>query len=94
VYRALKARGAAAGEACEAVLRGEGTQPRSAAVAGRLVRVLTELRLAVLDRAGLGLDLVAAPARTRLERSAAFNAYGRRLEDGKRFLTNSIQAAA
>ena len=94
VYRALRAAGGSRGEACEAVLRGEGTQPRTAAMAGRLVRVLTELGLASLDRAGLGLSLAEAPARTALERSAAFVAYRSRLESGTTFLTTSIEARA
>jgi single-stranded-DNA-specific exonuclease len=96
LYRALRAAGSVEGEACEAVLRGEGPQPRSAALAGRLVRVLTELGLVVLDRAGPALEVVDRPARTALERSAAFRAYERRLEDGRRYLnsTHTTRAAA
>jgi len=78
------------------MLRGEGPQPRSAALAGRLVRVLAELELARLDRAGPGLQVAESPQRTALERSAAFMAYQRRLEDGRRFLNsaNTRRAAA
>lgn len=95
VYRALRDRGEARGEALEAVLRGEGSQPRSAALAGRLVRVLSELDLVVLDREGWGLRVIEAPARTALERSAAFRAYHERLEDGLRYLTtDTIRRAA
>jgi single-stranded-DNA-specific exonuclease len=94
VYRALRAAEGSSGEACEAVLRGDGAQPRTAALAGRLVRVLTELGLAVLDRTGLGLSLVEAPGRTALEHSAAFQAYRQRLEDGRTFLTSSTARAA
>jgi single-stranded-DNA-specific exonuclease len=95
VFRALRATRQAGGEALEAVLRGEGPQPRSAALAGRLVRVLTELELAVLDRDGPALTVAEAPERTALERSAAFRAYQRRLEDGLRYLTSPpIRAAA
>jgi single-stranded-DNA-specific exonuclease len=95
VYRALRAVGAASGEACEAVLRGEGPQPRSAALAGRLVRVLAELDLVDLDREGPALTVAVAPERTALERSAAFRAYQQRLEDGLRYLTSDpIPAAA
>ena len=94
VYRALRAAGAATGEACEAALRGDGPQPRSAAIAGRLVRVLAELGLVVFDRAELALRLVETPERTALERSAAFRAYETRLEDGRTYLTTSIRAAA
>jgi single-stranded-DNA-specific exonuclease len=88
LYRALRASGEARGEACEAALRGEGPQPRSAALAGRLVRVLTELELAVLDREGPALKVVETTARTALERSPAYVAYQRRLEDGLRYLTS------
>ncbi len=89
VYRALKATDGTSGEATEQLLRGEGPQPRSAALAGRLVRVLTELGLASFDRAGQGLKAAEHPQRTELERSAAYMAYQRRLEDGRQFLTNS-----
>ena len=88
LYRALRGAGTVGGEALEAVLRGEGPQPRSAALAGRLVRVLTELDLVVLDREGPALRIAEAPARTALERSAAFGAYHQRLEDGLRYLTS------
>jgi single-stranded-DNA-specific exonuclease len=95
LYRVLRQMGEVRGEAFEAVLRGEGPQPRSAALAGRLVRVLTELDLVVLDREGQALRVVEAPARTALERSAAFRAYHGRLEDGLRFLSShTIRQAA
>jgi single-stranded-DNA-specific exonuclease len=94
VYRALRGSGGSHGEALEAVLRGGGTQPRTPAVAGRIVRILTELGLADLDRPGLGLHLAGAPERTSLDRSAAFMAYRRRLEDGQRYLTTSTPKAA
>jgi single-stranded-DNA-specific exonuclease len=95
VFRALRAAREASGEACEALLRGEGPQPRSAALAGRLVRVLVELDLAGLDRNGPVLRVADSPPRTALERSPAFRAYSRRLEDGLRFLTSpQIRSAA
>jgi single-stranded-DNA-specific exonuclease len=95
LYRHLRRTGEARGEGCEAALRGEGPQPRTPALAGRLVRVLTELDLVVLDREGPALRTVESPARTALERSAAFRAYHRCLEDGLTFLTShSIRAAA
>ncbi len=89
VYRALSAARAARGESCETVLRGEGPQPRSAALAGRLVRVLTELELVALDREGPGLEVAESPRRTALERSAAFTAYQQRFEDGQQYLSSS-----
>jgi single-stranded-DNA-specific exonuclease len=88
LYRALRAAGAMTGEACEAALRGNGPQPRSAALAGRLVRVLSELHLVDLRREGPALTVVAPPVRTSLERSPAFRAYQQRLEDGLRFLSS------
>jgi single-stranded-DNA-specific exonuclease len=94
LYRALRACRETGGEACEALLRGEGPQPRSAALAGRLVRVLAELDLVDFDREGPALRAVEAPERTALERSAAFRAYHRRLEDGLRFLSSPPIAAA
>jgi single-stranded-DNA-specific exonuclease len=89
LYRALRAAKVARGEPGEALLRGDGPQPRSAALAGRLVRVLTELGLAQLDRDGATLCVAEHPERTALERSAAFVAYQRRLEDGRQYLTPS-----
>jgi single-stranded-DNA-specific exonuclease len=94
VYRALREAGGAKGEACEAMLSGDGAQPRSAALAGRLVRVLAELGLVVLEREGPALTVIESPERTALERSAAFRAYQRTLEDGLRFLASSTQRAA
>jgi single-stranded-DNA-specific exonuclease len=89
LYRAVRTAGSMTGEACEAALRGDGPQPRSAALAGRLVRVLSELRLVDLEREGPALTVVAPPVRTSLERSPAFRAYQHRLEDGLRFLSTS-----
>jgi single-stranded-DNA-specific exonuclease len=89
VYRALRAAGPVRGEAGEQLLRGQGPQPRSAALAGRLVRVLTELRLVDFERGAMGLQAAERPERTSLERSAAYTAYQRRLEDGLRFLTRT-----
>jgi len=95
LYRALRAARESGGEACEALLRGEGPQPRSAALAGRLVRVLAELDLVDFDCEGPALRAVEAPERTALERSAAYRAYHRRLEDGLRYLSSApIRAAA
>jgi single-stranded-DNA-specific exonuclease len=95
LYRCLRRAGEARGEAAEAMLRGEGPQPWTPAKAGRLVRVLTELDLVVLDREGRALRVVEAPAATALERSSAFRAYHRCLEDGRSFLTTPrIRAAA
>ena len=94
VYRALREAGGAEGEACEAMLSGDGAQPRSAALAGRLVRVLAELGLVILEREAPALTVTESPERTALERSAAFRAYQQTLEDGLTFLASSTQRAA
>jgi single-stranded-DNA-specific exonuclease len=94
LYRHLRRHGEVRGEAWEAVLTGEGPQPRSPALAGRLVRVLAELDLVDLDRDGRALRVVETPARTALEASAAFRAYHRRLEDGLSYLTSHSSRAA
>jgi hypothetical protein len=51
--------------------------------------VLAELALVGFERAGPALAVAPQPGRTALERSAAFMAYQRQLEDGRRFLTSS-----
>jgi single-stranded-DNA-specific exonuclease len=93
-YRRLRRDGEVSGEAFEAVLAGEDPQPRSPALAGRLVRVLTELDLVALDRGGPALRVVEAPARTALEASPAFRAYRRRLEDGLSYLSTQPSRSA
>jgi single-stranded-DNA-specific exonuclease len=90
IYRALRDRGAAAGEALEAALR-EGDPQRSPAQAGRALRVLAELGLVHLDRERQAVS-VPAPERTELDRSEAFRAYSARSEDERRFLTSSTTA--
>jgi single-stranded-DNA-specific exonuclease len=82
LYRALREVGGAQGAALETLLRGPAAPPRTGALAGRLLRVLAELGLVELGREPLRVHVAGAPERTRLERSAAFRAYQRRLEDG------------
>jgi single-stranded-DNA-specific exonuclease len=92
-YRALRAAGEAAGEELEKLLRGDGKTPGPAVVAGRVLRVLAELRLVSLDLEGRALTVPPAE-RTALERSAAFRAYQQRYEDGLRFLSEVTAKAA
>lgn len=92
-YRGLRAAGGAAGEELEALLRGDPRMPRTAALAGRLLRVLAELSLVSLDPERRTLSVPAAE-RTALERSEAYRAYERRYEDGRRFLTEVTARAA
>ena len=93
LYRALRDSGGAAGEELEAVLRGDASRPRSPQLAGRLLRVLLELRLVSLDRDRRAVRLAAAE-RTALERSPAFRAYEHRREDGHRYLSRATARAA
>jgi single-stranded-DNA-specific exonuclease len=88
LYRALRARERVAGGELERLLRGDGAHPRSARLAGRLIRVLVELELVSLDRA-LPALAVASGAKTELDRSFAFRVYAQRHEDGRRFLTSA-----
>jgi single-stranded-DNA-specific exonuclease len=87
LYRSLRLRRRAAGEDLERLLRGETSPGRPARLAGRLVRVLSELELASLDRDLPALELTGG-AQTALERSPAFRVYAHRHEDGRRFLSN------
>jgi single-stranded-DNA-specific exonuclease len=93
LYRALRDR-AASGADLEAVLRGDGTHPRSPEVAARLVRVLRELGLVAYERDGAGhpaCRVLDAP-RTALERSDAYRAYMARLADAERRLAATVPA--
>jgi single-stranded-DNA-specific exonuclease len=89
LYRALRAVTVVHGEAAEALLRGDGPQPRSAALAGRLLRVLEELGLVEVDPGELAIEVAEQPERTALEHSEAFVAYQRRFEDGQQYLSSS-----
>ena len=80
-YRTLRDRGGAAGSDLEAALRGDGPQQRSPELAGRLLRILTEIGLIELDpeRAAAA---VTERRRVSLEDSAAYREYERRRLDG------------
>ncbi|MGH2867757.1 MAG: single-stranded-DNA-specific exonuclease RecJ, partial [Solirubrobacteraceae bacterium] len=88
LYRALRARERVIGEELEHLLRGEGPHGRPARLAGRLVRVLTELELVSLDR-DLPALAIAGSAPTALERSPSYRVYAKRYEDGQRFLSSA-----
>ena len=75
------------------ILRGSGAQPRSGAVAGRLLRVLSELGLVVVATDPLAVTVPAPAGRTDLERSPAFRAYAERLREGLAFLAEPGRAA-
>jgi single-stranded-DNA-specific exonuclease len=93
-YRAIRAAGRADGPALEALLRGDGPQPRSPALAGRLVLVLSELGLVTFDRSGPALAVTEATARTELERSPAYRAHQAVLEAGLAHLDGRVPAPA
>jgi single-stranded-DNA-specific exonuclease len=88
LYRSLRERGRVAGEELEQLLRGDGSHARSARLAGRLLRVFTELELVSLDP-DLPALVIAAAQPTELERSAAYGVYTKTSEDGQRFLSGS-----
>jgi single-stranded-DNA-specific exonuclease len=82
-----------AGEGAEAALRGDGAQPHTPALAGRLVRVLTELDLVTVDADPFTMHAHRSP-RVDLERSPAYVMYRRRLEEGRACLTSAMPKAA
>lgn len=88
LYRVLRPLGEVGGSAIEPLLRGAGPHGRPPRVAGRLLRVMTELSLIQLDSARPALAL-ADSVPTRLERSPAYRAYTQRYEDGRRFLSSA-----
>ncbi len=80
--------GSLAGPALESSLRGSGAYPRSGAMGGRLLRVLSELALVDFDVATRSCRALPG-ARTDLERSAAYRAYDARLAAVNRFMTGT-----
>jgi single-stranded-DNA-specific exonuclease len=90
-YRKLRDRGEVAGEELEAALRGESA--RSAGLAGRMLRVLTELDLVVLDREHRSVRLNGM-GRVALDQSPAYLLYQQRLKDGLTYLEPSKEQVA
>jgi single-stranded-DNA-specific exonuclease len=88
LYRGLRACERAAGPALERLLRGDQASGRSARLAGRLVRVLSELDLVTLDRDAPALAILGHTP-TALDRSAAFRFYSQVHEDGQRYLNSA-----
>ena len=93
-YSRLRHAGAPRGSAAESLLRGDGREPRTPALAGRLVRVLHELALVTVDRTDLVLGVVAGAPRTALDQSLAFRAYERRNREGFAWLRSAAAKAA
>jgi single-stranded-DNA-specific exonuclease len=71
----------------------EDALPRSPVLAGRVLRVLGELGLVVLDRESFTAH-VPPPRRSELAASAAYRAYEARRSDGERWLSSAIPVAA
>ncbi len=88
LYRTLRGRQRATGEELERLLRGDGPHDRSAQLAARLVRVLTELELVSLDR-DLPALTIAGTAPTALDSSPSYRVYAQRYEDGRRYLSSA-----
>jgi single-stranded-DNA-specific exonuclease len=88
LFRALRLRGRASGADLEALLRGDGSHGRSARLAGRLVRVLSELELVELIRDPPVLTIL-DHAPTALDRSPAFRFYSQVYEEGQRYLNSA-----
>src|SRR4051794_11326793 len=88
LYRLLResAAGGASGESLEAVLRGDGRYGRPGRVAGRLIRVLTQLQLATYDRTTRALQIELEAPKTSLERATSFTAYAERLAQARAYL--------
>jgi hypothetical protein len=88
LYRLLRDSGAqrAAGESLEAILRGDGRYPRPGRVAGRLIRVLSQLQLVTYDRGTRMLQIAPDAPRTELERSSTYVAYTQRLAQARAYL--------
>ncbi len=88
LYRLLRESHAqgASGESLEALLAGDGVYPRSGRVSGRLIRVLSQLRLVEYERGARALRIQPSAPRTELERSPAFVAYSDRLAEARAYL--------
>jgi single-stranded-DNA-specific exonuclease len=87
LFRDLREAGEASGPVLLKALQGSGAHPRSAEVAARCLRVLSELGLAHGSPDGGGGSIgVVSSEETELERSAAYRAYGARHQEGLRYL--------
>jgi single-stranded-DNA-specific exonuclease len=92
MYRALRARGRIAGAELEQLLRGDGAHGRSARLAGRLMRVLSELELVELVRDPPALAVI-DHAPTALDHSPSFRFYSQVYEEGTRYLNRANHRA-
>jgi hypothetical protein len=93
IYRALAAHPDGLGGApLEGLLTGSGDHPRSPALVGRCLRVLSELRLVELEDPGATVRCkITGRGRAELERSPAFKAYAALREEGLKYLSEPAQ---
>ncbi len=94
VYRSLREAGGCRGADLERLLRGDGSYPRAAATCARIVRVLLELELVEVEEGSEPLLRVTDSPRTELDRSAAYRAYARRLDDAAAWAAGGAAVAA
>ena len=93
IYRGLADLGPDGGPVSRALLEGDGRHPRGAALAGRCLRVLSDLSLANLEASSGTLRCtITNSGRAQLERSQAFRACARAAAEGTRFLTTLTPA--
>ena len=93
IYRGLAALGPDGGIVSRALLEGDGRHPRRAALAGRCLRVLSDISLANLEASSGTLRCtITNSGRAQLERSQAFRACAQAAEEGNRFLTTLTPA--
>jgi len=88
LYRRLKARQSVTGEELERLLGGEGQHRRPPRLAGRLVRILSELDLVRLNPSEPAIA-IASQAPTALDRSPTYRLVSQRCEEGRRFLSSA-----
>jgi hypothetical protein len=93
LYRALRDAGECAGPGLLDLLGGTAVRPRPPRLAGRLLRILDELGLAVVDRERAAVSIPGA-ATTDLERSTAFRTFAARYREGERCLSLATPRAA
>jgi single-stranded-DNA-specific exonuclease len=84
--------GPAGGADLRGALGGGGSHQRAPEIAARFARVLLEIGVLRWDSTAPGALSIVSSTGTDLERSAAYNAYRARCEEGKRFLNGRRQA--
>jgi single-stranded-DNA-specific exonuclease len=93
IYRELDAHPEGlSGASLQAALEGTGRHPRTPALVGRCLRVLSELDLIALERSGATVrSATVGNSKVNLERSDAFRYYSSLYDEGLRFLSGPAQ---